>query len=209
MRPTRCGNAGAVESVESQKQASHSFHEPLGNLANGRRDSHISTAPATRADGKVENQKQVFHFPTAPIPLSQEKTQKPAASFARAGEGAWRSDTSVKSRGPATECSRPAGADVPQTRSMKGDVAQQHHFRLTPHWNRRAVSGSSRIGINFRFQAHLWIGKCWGPELRAQRIYPSQTFESRKIAVGRAEVQSMLDRQGCQVASGVGQFRRR
>jgi hypothetical protein len=55
-----------VESVESQKQASHSFHEPLGNLAKGRRDSHISTAPATRADGKVENQKQVFHFPTAP-----------------------------------------------------------------------------------------------------------------------------------------------
>src|SRR5438045_5453781 len=45
----RCGNAGAVESVESQRQASHSFHEPLGNLANGRRDSHISTAPTTRA----------------------------------------------------------------------------------------------------------------------------------------------------------------
>src|SRR5215475_13690114 len=61
-----CGNAGAVESVESQRQASHSFHEPLGNLAKSRRDSHISTAPATRADGKVENQKQVSHFPPAP-----------------------------------------------------------------------------------------------------------------------------------------------
>src|ERR1035438_1177554 len=60
-----CGNAGAVESVESQKQASPSFHEPLGNLAQRRRDSHISTAPAARADGKVENQKQVSHFPTA------------------------------------------------------------------------------------------------------------------------------------------------
>jgi hypothetical protein len=57
-----------VESVESQKQASHSFHEPLGNLAKRRRDSHISTAPAARADGKVENQKQVSHFPTAPMP---------------------------------------------------------------------------------------------------------------------------------------------
>ena len=33
-------------------------------------------------------------------------------------------------------------------------------FRLTPHWNRTAVSGSRRIGINSRFQAHLWIGKC-------------------------------------------------
>jgi hypothetical protein len=48
-----------VESVESQKQASLSFHEPLGNLAKERRDSHIPTAPTTTADGKVENQKQV------------------------------------------------------------------------------------------------------------------------------------------------------
>jgi len=45
-RPS-CGNAGAVESLESQKQASQSFHEPLGNLAKSRRDFHISTAPAT------------------------------------------------------------------------------------------------------------------------------------------------------------------
>jgi hypothetical protein len=60
------GNTGAVESVESRKQASHSFHEPLGNLAKIGRDSHIPTAPAKRADGKVENQKQVSHFPTAP-----------------------------------------------------------------------------------------------------------------------------------------------
>ena len=57
-----CGNAGAVESVESQKQASHSFHEPLGNLAKRRRDFHIPTAQAKRS-GKVENQTQVFHFP--------------------------------------------------------------------------------------------------------------------------------------------------
>src|SRR5207249_11432929 len=57
------GNAGSVERMESQKQASHSFHEPLGNLANSGRDSHISTAPATKADGNVQNQKQVFHVP--------------------------------------------------------------------------------------------------------------------------------------------------
>jgi len=72
-----CGNAGAVESVESQKQASHSFHEPLGNLAKSGRGSHISTAPAAGADGKVENQKQVSHFPTATIPSL--KNQNPAA----------------------------------------------------------------------------------------------------------------------------------
>src|ERR1035438_6225571 len=64
-RRVSCGNAGAMESVESQKQASPSFHEPLGNPAKRRRDSHISTAPAAKADGKVENQKQVSHFPTA------------------------------------------------------------------------------------------------------------------------------------------------
>ena len=74
-----CGNAGPVESMESQKQASHSFHEPLGNFAKGGRDSHIPTAAATRADGKVENQKQVFHFPTAPIPsLSNQEIQQRA-----------------------------------------------------------------------------------------------------------------------------------
>ena len=76
-RRVNCGNAGAVESVESQKQASPSFHEPLGNLAKRRRDSHISTAPTTRADGKVENQKQVSHFPTAPN-LYRSQRQKPS-----------------------------------------------------------------------------------------------------------------------------------
>jgi hypothetical protein len=81
-REESCGNAGAVERVESQNRASHSFHEPLGNLAKSRRDSHISTAPATRADGKVENQKQVSHFPTASVCLAQNK--KPAqAGFAQ------------------------------------------------------------------------------------------------------------------------------
>jgi len=60
--PEGCGNAGAVESLESQKQASHSFHELLGNLAKSKRDFHIPTAHAKRS-GKVENQKQVFHFP--------------------------------------------------------------------------------------------------------------------------------------------------
>jgi hypothetical protein len=73
-----CGNDGAVESVESQKQASHSFHEPLGNLANNRRDFHIPTAPVTKADGKVENQEQVFHFPTATVSLISEKKNQTA-----------------------------------------------------------------------------------------------------------------------------------
>src|SRR6476646_9665062 len=84
-----CGNAGAVESVESQRQASHSFHEPLGNLAKSRRDSHIPTAPTTRADGKVENQKQVSHFPTASTPSFKTKTQLQAGY--RPPPAEWRS----------------------------------------------------------------------------------------------------------------------
>ena len=80
-RRVSCGNAGAVESVESQRQASHSSHEPLGNLAKNRRDSHIPTAPATKADGKVENQKQVSHFPTASIPLSTKEQNRSAGGL--------------------------------------------------------------------------------------------------------------------------------
>jgi len=52
-----------VESVEKQKQLSHSFHRPL-EISQKARDFHISTA-RLRSHGKVENQKQVFHFPTA------------------------------------------------------------------------------------------------------------------------------------------------
>jgi hypothetical protein len=57
------GNAGPVESVENQKQVSHAFHRPL-EISQKARDSHIPTA-RLRSHGKVENQKQVSHFPTA------------------------------------------------------------------------------------------------------------------------------------------------
>ena len=90
-RRESCGNAKAVESVESQKQASPSFHEPLGNLAKRRRDSHISTAPATRADGKVENQKQVSHFPTATNSVSHSRPKHGRAGGLRPPPGGGRS----------------------------------------------------------------------------------------------------------------------
>ena len=54
---------------------------PLEISPKGRRDFHISTAPATKADGKVENQKQVSHFPTAPVSLSQEQKNSPRAGL--------------------------------------------------------------------------------------------------------------------------------
>ena len=56
------------------KSASHSFHEPLGNLAKKQARFPHSHSSGDEADGKVENQKQVFHFPTAPnIYFSEQK----------------------------------------------------------------------------------------------------------------------------------------
>ena len=73
-----CGNAGAVESLEIQKQDSHPSHRSL-EISQKARDSHIPTAPTigvyfrnqsseigTVGRGKVEIQRQDFHFPTAP-----------------------------------------------------------------------------------------------------------------------------------------------
>jgi hypothetical protein len=62
---------GLWKAWKAKKQASPSFHEPLGNLAKDKRDFHIPTAPTTRADGKVENPKQVFHFPTASVTIHE------------------------------------------------------------------------------------------------------------------------------------------
>jgi hypothetical protein len=52
-----------VESVQNQRQVSHAFHRPL-EISHKARDFHIPTA-RLRGYGKVENQKQVSHFPTA------------------------------------------------------------------------------------------------------------------------------------------------
>ncbi len=92
-----CGNAGAVESVESQKQAFPSSHSPLEISP---RTGEIPTFPQLRrkqADGKVENQKQVSHFPTATNPLSPG-TQTRAAGGLRPppGGGALRAALRVK-----------------------------------------------------------------------------------------------------------------
>ena len=135
-----CGNAGAVESVESQRQASPSSHEPLGNLAKGGRDSHIPTAPAPTADGKLENQKQVFQFPTATIPLSKQKTQ----NRWRAAPPARHSASRLANQAPVAGSLPPFGhwtSTEPNQRKEK--------LRSTP------ISGSSRIGIEPLVQAHL------------------------------------------------------
>jgi len=57
---------------------------------------------------------------------------------------------------------RLAWALAPKDKTKKGVTSQQSSFRLIAHWNQSAISGSSRIGMNSRFQAHFWIGKCSG-----------------------------------------------
>jgi hypothetical protein len=62
--------------MEKQKQLSHASHRPL-EISQKARDSHIPTA-WHRGPGKVENQKQVSHFPTAarndcPCSLNEKK----------------------------------------------------------------------------------------------------------------------------------------
>ena len=84
-RRVSCGNAGPVESVESQKQASPSFHKPLGNLAKDRRDSHISTAPATRRMGKWKTKSRFSTFPPPLILfLEKQNTRSAGRGFALA-----------------------------------------------------------------------------------------------------------------------------
>jgi hypothetical protein len=52
----RCGNGGAVESVENQTPVSHASHNSLG-IAQTPRDSHIPTAPAILPLFPNQNQK--------------------------------------------------------------------------------------------------------------------------------------------------------
>jgi hypothetical protein len=67
-----------VESVESQKQASPSFHRPLEISPKA---GEIPTFPQLRRlrRGKVENQTQVSHFPTA-LSYLEKQTENGRAS---------------------------------------------------------------------------------------------------------------------------------
>ena len=76
------GNDGRVENEENRTQVSLLSHSPWKSL----RDSHIPTAPAANADGKVEIQKQDSHFPTARFSLTKfiQKGGRAADRFAPA-----------------------------------------------------------------------------------------------------------------------------
>jgi len=61
MNEQRLWKCRSVDQEENQTQVSLLAHRPWKSL----RDSHIPTASATTADGKVEIQNQDSHFPTA------------------------------------------------------------------------------------------------------------------------------------------------
>src|SRR5256885_8500611 len=93
-----CGNGGAVESVESQKQAFPSFHSPLEISP---KPGEIPTFPQLRRlrGGKVENQTQVSHFPTA-FPYLRKPNGKQAGFAPRPAR---------RGSGPAAQIGRAAG----------------------------------------------------------------------------------------------------
>ena len=66
------------------------------------------------------------------------------------------------------EITRPCGRTknttantIKRSKSERQCLCPSRRFRPSPHWNQRGLSGPSRIGIYFLFQAHLRIGKCW------------------------------------------------
>jgi hypothetical protein len=77
----------------------------------------------------------------------------PGLSIAEAGEGG-------SNRRPLPLHPIPGSLTSIQGESTASCRLYSLDLRLTPYWNETALSGSSRIGIKSRFQAHLWIGKC-------------------------------------------------
>jgi hypothetical protein len=75
-RRKSCGNAGAVESVESQKKASHSSHEPLGNLA--KKPARFPHSHSSGDEGGWKSGKPKAGFPLShrlDFSLSKEKNR--------------------------------------------------------------------------------------------------------------------------------------
>jgi len=101
-----CGNDGAVERVENQKQVSHPFHRPL-EISQRARDSHIPTAPAiliglreNRGTGKNCGPWKSGN-PKAEFPLSHRPDslrRKEGDRFEQAPEGAERKPVSAAAR---------------------------------------------------------------------------------------------------------------
>jgi hypothetical protein len=122
-----CGNAGSVERVENQTQVFHSSHRPL-EISPTPRDFHIPTAPAGRAwkSGKPKSGFPLSH--TQPATMTtvhfKKSKSKSKAKPTLAASGGKRT----------TQKRRASHSRVPTSRSR--------------------FSGSPRIGIKTRSQAH-------------------------------------------------------
>src|ERR1700690_2947424 len=79
---------GLWKAWKAKSRLSTSSHEPLGNLAKSRRDSHIPTAPAARRMEKVENRKAGFPLShrTASFSLLRKRTRRKAGATLRLKE---------------------------------------------------------------------------------------------------------------------------
>jgi hypothetical protein len=122
-----CGNAGAVERVENQKQVSHSSHRPL-EISPTPRDFHIPTAQAGRAwkSGK----------PKSGFPLSH--TRPAMMTTIHFGKSKSKSKSNPSRR----------------LRRRVNKTSKGEHHAAECRLHAPNFSGSPRIGIKTRFQAH-------------------------------------------------------
>jgi len=134
--------------------------------ANSIRRERCGNAPQRRRRGrwKVENQKQVSPFPTAPRYM--ENTEKP--------------------RRAASPCARQR---LPKT--TKGDFSGNLNvsvFRLIPYWNRPAVSGLTPYWNRFSIS-----GLICGLEYAPQKTRPPVAIEARNVVhVVRLRLEGLL-----------------
>ena len=115
----------------------------------------------------VENQTAVFHGSHRPLEIASRFPHSHSAD-----------DSSLylnpKSLAPFGRLRSPNNSRKDPSRSHPQGPSNPSKFRLIPHWNRPPLSGSSRVGIKSRFQAHLWIRKClWLQCVHARVFMPA------------------------------------
>jgi hypothetical protein len=123
-------------------------HTPRFPHSHSADDESVSSEPKTKTQRAVEKWKSQ----TAGFPLSHRPEAAPAIL----------TRTPIMVRSPLPELGDTHPAKRKEQHSQPGwATCCGHTFRLIPHWNPRRVSGSSRVGIKSRVQAHFWIGKCF------------------------------------------------
>jgi hypothetical protein len=82
----------------------------------------------------------------------------------------------------------------------ENSIVSQPDLRLISHWNQTLASGSFRVGITSRFQAHFRIGKC---SFATDPIDSAKVFEKYPALAPPVKVTGNRENQ----ASGNGVFR--